>query len=108
MKTTIQRNVRTALCSTLLLLSALGAAGQGTFQNLGFEDTTLTPVLVNPGSGFYVTNATHPGWGVYGFPYGNPTTISYDDIALDAPAVTLQGTDSRSFPAIQGDFSVLL
>src|SRR5262249_7280877 len=88
MRTTLQRKVQKAACSSLLLLSAVGAAGQDTFQNLGFEDTTFT---VGP-------NATVPGWswsplGTFG--NGDPSTnVAYNNIALDAAAVTLQGTDS--------------
>ena len=99
MRTTIQRDV----FSSLLLLCALGAEGQGTFQNLGFENTTLTVFVRNPFIPSYATNATIPGWGwspheTFGF--GDPnTTVALDGFALDAPAVTLQANSSR---AIQG------
>lgn len=98
MRTTVQRNVRSAACYSLLLLCTLRAAGQGTFQNLDFQDTTLTVTLINPGYPFpfYATNATVPGWswsplGTFG--YGDPyTTVAYNNSALDAAAVTLHGT----------------
>jgi hypothetical protein len=113
MRTSIQSTIQKTACSTLLLLSALSAAGQGTFQNLGFEDTTLLSVLMNDLSGFYITNATIPGWSWS--PLFNPgltdpnTTVGYNTITMDAPAVTLHGTGDRyGYPAIQGNYSVLL
>jgi len=87
-----------------LLLSFRSASAQG-FVNLGFENTTITTVHY-PGGDRYT--ATVPGWGVFGFPYGNPTDIGYNEVALDAPMVTLQGTSSPYFPAVQGSYSVLL
>ena len=112
MRTTIQRNVRSAACSSLLLLTALGAAGQGTFQNLGFEHTTLSVTLINPWGPYYATNATVPGWawsphGTFGF--GDPnTTVLFDNMALDSAAVTLHGTNSPYAPALSGNYSILL
>src|SRR5690349_14284282 len=101
------RKSRTTACSSLLLLCALGAAGQGTFQNLSFENTTLTAFLVNPLSGFYRTNATIPGWNwspQFTGGIGDPTTaVAFNDQALDAPAVTLHGASSGFFSAIGGN-----
>src|ERR1019366_8459853 len=112
MRTTIQRYVQTAACSSLLLLSALGAAGQGNFQNLGFENTTLTVIVVNPSGPYYATNATVSGWAWsphQTFGYGDPnTTVVLNGFALDAAAVTLQGTDSPYAPALSGKYSILL
>jgi len=113
MRTTIQRNVRIAAFSSLLLLNALGAAGHGIFQNLGFENTALTVTLINPGypNPFYATNATVPGWawsprGNAG--YGDPnTTVAFNNMALDAAAVTLHGTGSFE-PVLSGNYSILL
>jgi hypothetical protein len=99
MRTTIQRNVQAAACSSLLLLSALGAAGQGTFQNLDFEDTTLTVILINPWGPYYATNATVPGW--------TPNTVAFNTIALDAAEVTLHGADPYH-PSLSGTYSILL
>jgi hypothetical protein len=114
MRTNIQRSVQKAACSGLLLLSALGAAGQGTFQNLGFENTTLTVILINPGYPFpfYTTNATIPGWawsprGNAG--YGDPNTIvSFNERALDSTAVTLHDMSDLSARALAGHYSILL
>lgn len=111
MRTIFLHTVRTAACSSLLLLSALGAAGQSTFQNLGFENTTLTVLVTNPFGPYYTTNATVPGWswspqGTFGF--GDPnTTVSLNGVALDAPAVTLHGTNSFN-PAFQGGYMIYL
>jgi hypothetical protein len=107
----IQYNIQTSAISGFLLLSALGAAGQGTFQNLDFENTTLLPLLANPGSGLFITNATLPGWDWS--PHGNAgysdpnTTVTFDSIALDAPAITLHGIGDY-YPALSGNYSVLL
>jgi hypothetical protein len=107
----IQRNVQTAACSGFLLLSALGSAGQGAFENLGFENTTLTVFLINPSGPFYATNATVPGWGWsphLNFGVGDPnTTVAFNNIALDAAAVTLHGPGSVE-PVLSGDYSILL
>jgi hypothetical protein len=111
MRTTIRSKVRTAACLSLLLLSALGAAGQSAFQNLGFENTSLTAFLVNPWGPFYRTNATIPGWdwsphGTFGV--GDPdTTVSFNDMALSAAAVTLHGRGSFR-PALSGNYAILL
>jgi hypothetical protein len=111
MKTSIKRSVQKTACSTLLLLSALGATGQGAFQNLGFENTTLTVFLINPSGPFYATNATVPGWGWsphLNFGVGDPnTTVAFNNIALDAAAVTLHGPGSVE-PVLSGDYSILL
>jgi len=96
-----------------LFLSAAGAVGQGTFQNLNFENTTLTVTLINPGYPYpyYATNATIPGWswsphGNSG--YGDPnTTVSFNEMALDAAAVTLHGPGSFR-PVLSGNYSLLL
>lgn len=111
MRTHIQRSVQQTACSSLLFLSALGAAGQGAFQNLGFEDTTVTAVLVNPLSGSYRYIATLPGWTwspVGNFLNADPSAVSFNDIALDAPAVTLHGTDSPFEPVLSGNYTLLL
>jgi|ERR1035437_25488 hypothetical protein len=111
MRTNIQRNAQTVACSGLLLLSALGAAGQGTFQNLGFENTTLTVILINPWGPYYATNATVPGWAWsphQTFGYGDPnTTVTFNGEALDSSAVTLHGGDSY-YPSLSWTYSILL
>ena len=80
-------------------------------MNLGFETTTLTPILANPLSGYYVTNATVPGWiwtPQQTFGYGDPsTTVAYNDIALDSSAVTLHGSNDN-IPVTSGQYSIFL
>jgi hypothetical protein len=105
MSTNIERSVQKAACSSLLFLSALGAAGQAAFQNLGFENTTITTV----GNFSF---ATRPGWSWS--PPGNalnadPNTVAFNNLTLDAPQVTLHETDDPwGHPAIQGNYSVFL
>jgi len=82
----------------------LSAAGQGTFQNLDFERANLDP----SSSAVNVPLAIAlPGWSVY---YGaaQQTAIDYNDISEGSTRVTLVSSASQTFPAIDGDFSVLL
>jgi hypothetical protein len=82
------------------------APAQG-FLNRNFDTTTLTTVHF-PGGDRYT--ATIPGWAwnTPNYVDGDPNSVALNDIALDAPAVTLQGTSSPFFPALQGGYSVLL
>jgi hypothetical protein len=79
------------------------------FVNLGFETTTITSTNFGGGTRYV---ATVPGWSwspLGNFVNGDTNTVAYNDIALDAPAVTLQGTNSQfGYPAIQGQYSILL
>ncbi len=88
------------------------ATAQG-FVNFGFEDTTITPVLINSFTGYYDYIATVPGW--TWTPQYNAATVDADtmvslnSIALDAPAVTLHSTDDPYGPqAIQCNYSIFL
>ena len=93
------------------MVVSLQLAGNGYaqgFANLGFETTTITPVVF-PGGTRYT--ATVPGWtwtpsgnGVN----GDPNSVGFNEYALDSPAVSLEGTDSSIAPAIQGNYSILL
>lgn len=78
------------------------------FVNLNFESTTITPVVF-PGGTRYT--ATVPGWTWTpggNFVNGDPNSVGYNELALDSPAVNLQGTNSPFAPAIQGKYSILL
>jgi hypothetical protein len=78
------------------------------FVNLRFETTTITPVVF-PGGTRYV--ATVPGWSWTppgNFVNGDPNSVGYNELALDSPAVNLQGTNSPFAPSIQGMYSILL
>jgi hypothetical protein len=119
----LNKNVRLVLCAFVkkphIILSLVTVVffcqdvfGQG-FVNLGFENTTFTTFLVNEYSGYYATNATVPGWNwtpQQTFGYGDPsTTVAYNNLALDSPAVTLHGTnDPYGYQAISGKYSILL
>jgi len=99
--------IRVTLLVAVSLSLALGAVGQG-FRNLNFETTTITPVVF-PGGTRYT--ATIPNWTwtpVGNFVNGDPNSVGYDDLALDSPAVDLEGTDFPFAAAIQGNYSVLL
>jgi hypothetical protein len=78
--------------------------GQGTFQNLGFENPLL-PLI--PDGSFQVpaTNAL-PGWRAY---LGNfeVDRVVYNTVSLGAAAVSLQSSSS-TVPPIVGNYSVLL
>src|ERR1041384_4091931 len=93
---------------TVLIARSHSAIAQG-FINLGFENTTITPVVF-PGGTRYT--ATVPGWtwSPGGNPVnGDPNSVALNDIALDAPAVTLHGlNDPSGFPPIHGQYSILL
>lgn len=103
--------LHTGLSLAALVVSSQFASGQD-FVNLDFEDTTITAVLINSFSGYYDYIATVPGW--TWSPTSNfvavnaDTMVSLNNIALDAPAVTLQGANSSFTPAIQGMYSILL
>jgi hypothetical protein len=91
---------------SLLIASVLGAAGQE-FTNLGFETTTLTLV---PGGATTRYTATLPGWSwnTVNWVDGDPNRVGFNDMALDAPAVTLHSSESPISPAVVGSYSVLL
>jgi hypothetical protein len=103
--------LHTGLALAVVVLSSQITSGQG-FVNLDFEDATITAVLINSFSGFYDYIGTVPGW--TWSPQYNATAVNADtmvslnDIALDSPAVTLQGTDSPFAPAIEGEYSIFL
>jgi hypothetical protein len=94
----------TQLIVMQLVSVGLFAHAQGTFQNLNFESTTLTHL------GGDVYSATIPGWAWNGFNFlgGDTNQVAFNNIALDAPAVTLHGLSSVFYPAIQGSNSVVL
>ena len=79
------------------------------FVNLAFESTTITTIH-NPGGDSYT--ATTPGWSVNAFNYvnGDPNSIPFNSIALDAPSVNLEGTNSIMplIQPIQGKYSIFM
>ena len=92
---------------TFISVFSLGAAccfSQG-FINLNFEAANLSVY----GAGPAIVPATNgiPGWRAYvsGIQFNQ---VIFNSIALDEPAVTIQGTNSTSLTPIQGNFSVFL
>jgi hypothetical protein len=95
------------ICFMAVSLPLAGNIHAQGFVNLGFETTTITPAY--PGSTRYT--ATVPGWTWAppgNFVNGDPNSVGYNELALDAPAVDLQGTNSPFAPAIRGQYSILL
>ena len=94
-----------------LLLSAIGAAGQGTFQNLDFE-SALIPSGTPPLADLSFSDAV-PGWtGTYGdssktYP---ATFVVYDGLSLEGPMMAIidRVTSYRSYQALQGNYSAFL
>lgn len=96
------------ICLMVVSLQVVGSTYAQGFINLGFEATSLTSVVF-PGGTRYT--ATLPGWTWTppgNFVNGDLNSVGYNEIALDSPAVNLQGIDSPFAPAIQGRYSVSL
>ncbi len=86
-----------------ILLCAPFSNGQGTFQNLNFEEA-------NPVSdGLFTVSATSafPYWSVYSGSV-QLTSVTYNDPALGTTTVSLVGPNSPIFPGIDGNYSALL
>jgi hypothetical protein len=105
-------NLRMPFCSCLAALLAAGSThGQGTFQNLNFEEANIVPIVGNPNYPYAVSVADAlPAWTVN---YGNvqQTQISYNDALLGGETwVTLyaNGFPGSPVPVIDGNFSLLL
>ena len=88
----------------LLTAAALTVRAQGNFQNLNFE-SSLIPQTQAAGS-VSAMNA-FPGWTTY-ISTQQLTQVGFNDPALGSTWVSLQGTNTLSFPALAGGFSALL
>ncbi len=88
-----------------LLLSAVGVAGQGTFQNLDFENGTFVPVGGDPYT--VVWSNAMPGWtGYIGMSQG--TQILHNDATLDTASMSIYGPDYPSAGLFHGHYFVKL
>ena len=93
---------------SVVLLFGFHCFGQG-FVNLNFESATISN---HAEIGSYAYTAIVSGW-TYGQNYnyvnGNPDSIPYNNTALDAAAVNLEGTNNLFGPsAIQGKYSIFV
>jgi len=92
-----------------LLLSEVGVAAQGTFQNLNFEAAQI-PSEPQAGSLFPVSIA-FPGWSVS---YSNANGISaaslvaYDTVSLGGPGIVIIDTHNVRVSPLQGKYSAYL
>jgi hypothetical protein len=97
---------RITVLIVLLSFARFGFA-QG-FVNLNFETASIN-TITNPGGNSYT--ALVNGWAANTANYvnGDPTTLPFNNAALDAPAVNLEGTNNTAGPsAIQGNYSIFL
>src|SRR5438045_2698296 len=92
-----------AAFATTALISR--ASAQGTFQNLDFEDATITPVLGNPDFPYavYASNAI-PAWTAY---IGNSPQdiIHYNFLSLGAANVSIMDNAGPRAP-LEGLYTI--
>lgn len=90
-------------CLAVVMLAGLPSAPAQGFLNLNFESTAIS-------NGQFASTATIPGWAwnTANFVNGDSNSVPFNDIALDEPAVSLQGTNSPYYPSLQGRYSVVL
>jgi len=96
-----------------VLLSAVGAAGQGTFQNLDFEAAQI-PSGTIPNSGPISISNAFPGWSA-SYRGGNGTyqaiQVLYDGISLGGPVISIIHHASGlygTYDSLQGMYSAFL
>jgi hypothetical protein len=99
------------LAGLALLLSAMGAAGQGTFQNLDFESANI-PSGTQPYADLSFGDA-FPGWsGFYGSGnvFSPATFVVYDALSLGGPMMAIidKVTSYKPYQALQGNYSAFL
>src|SRR5213080_3546037 len=92
-----------------LVIMNLSALGQGTFQNLGFEENNLS--AIPPGQTTIVPfSDAFPGWVGY-FNGTNPVaTAVYNGVSLGAPLISLIGRSTQYYSnsVISGEFTAVL
>jgi len=90
-----------------LLLSAAGAVGQGTFQNLGFESANLSPVPAGQYGGSVFSLDAIPGW--TGFLGTNQVTqVLQNDETLGDASIDILGPYWNLGGIIEGQYTVVL
>ncbi len=102
-------NLGRSLIGGALLLSALVAAGQGTFQNLNFESANIPPGT-QPLADLSFGNAL-PGWsGTYGNGSGSSpaTFVVYDGMSLGGPVMCIIDKLNVGTKPLQGNYSPYL
>jgi hypothetical protein len=95
------------IAGAALLLSAAGALGQGTFQNLNFEQALVPGVPAGQfGSDVLVANGV-PGWTVY---LGGSQQISmlHNNMSLGAAEVAIYGPQWHPDVILEGQYTVSL
>ncbi len=95
-----------ALCS-IALLCGVQAQAQGTFENLNFEQATITPTPVDEYGSYANPAQAFPDWTIG----GAATVVLYNSETLGSPAVDLIGPDfpnALGLTALQGSYSVLM
>ncbi len=105
-------SIRKSLCVIAAGL-AVQAGGQGTFQNLNFEQASqsVTPTPVGGWGGSIDPALAFPGWTVGDNVPGFATVTCYNNLSLGAPAACLMGPNFPNAPGylpLQGSYSVLL
>jgi hypothetical protein len=90
---------------SVVLLSALSARAQGTFQNLDFEDANLSPIPAGQFGGFVPIASALPDWA--GYLGSTPVTqVLQDNYTLGAAEIDIIGPNWG--PVIEGQYTVVL
>lgn len=87
-----------------IILGVSSLYGQGTFQNLSFENPVL-PLIPDESFEVPITNAI-PGWRGY-IGINQVDKIVYNTVSLGAATISIQGPGS-SRPILQGSYSLIL
>ncbi len=106
----VQRFIQTASLVSLLLMNT-GASAQGTFQNLDFEQASVSPTPVNGYGGELEPALLFPGWTVGSNTNAYHLYTLYNNLTLDSPAVNLIGPlfpNGLGINSLQGSYSAVL
>jgi hypothetical protein len=90
-----------------LLLSAEATLGQGTFQNLDFEQAKVPDVPANQGGADVLSTDGVPGWTTF-VGGSQTTTILHNDLNLGAPGLAILGPSWSGAGILHGRYSVAL